>query len=613
MKFINLFFGILVLSPSLVLANPTYQSIYQLNDKSQASAGINFAFGADGRFYGVNNDVLNPAIWSVKTDGTDFSILDNPNKFSSGAMNEFAINSQGLFFNGALPTDQNDTAQGSCPYVYHVIPEGGTVGVPHYKYGFIYKFNAQTPPEKLAASEANLCPRAMAVDKQAWIYFISKPTDSADGIAEALYKMPSDGSAAPTLLHTFTSVNGDGLNPFASREKPRGIYLSNDGQSLYGLNGGGGDNGKGYVWRINLDGSGFEKIFHNSNDANTSFLLGSTASNAQMPPFIEVNGYLYGTGNFGESGPPANRGGIWRIKTDGTEFTKLFSFVPASSGRYPAGTMALGGDGNIYGTAFDGTSTAAGGTIYRINPTQITGANSGVEIVYVMQRDDSIDGIRLYGLINGRDGKLYGVNAAVSTTLGGRVYALDIGYTPSSPVINSFVSSPNEVEWIGSAQSVATLSWDVSNASVCTASGAWSGNKTTSGSEQVVPAQLGDNIYTLTCDSGSGLEDAISAQSVTVKTVEPISSSSSSSSVAVSSSSSLSNSSNNSSEPVSSSSAAVSSSSSVAVSSSSVAISSVASSATVIDSNQSSGGGGAMNLWWILSLCLLLLGRRATR
>lgn len=59
----------------------------------------------------------------------------------------------------------------------------------------------------------------------------------------------------------------------------------------------------------------------------------------------------------------------------------------------------------------------------------------------------------------------------------------------------------------------------------------------------------------------------------------------------------------------STSSAPASSNSSSSVAVSSVAVSSSSSSATVIESNKS-GGGGAMNLWWMLSLCLLALGRR---
>jgi len=51
----------------------------------------------------------------------------------------------------------------------------------------------------------------------------------------------------------------------------------------------------------------------------------------------------------------------------------------------------------------------------------------------------------------------------------------------------------------------ATLTWSSTNASSCTASGAWSGNEPTSGSMVVTPTTTGTNTYTLTCvDSTSG-------------------------------------------------------------------------------------------------------------
>jgi probable HAF family extracellular repeat protein len=45
----------------------------------------------------------------------------------------------------------------------------------------------------------------------------------------------------------------------------------------------------------------------------------------------------------------------------------------------------------------------------------------------------------------------------------------------------------------------ATVAWTASNVADCAASGAWSGIKTASGSEQVTPVNTGTNSYTLTC------------------------------------------------------------------------------------------------------------------
>jgi len=55
-----------------------------------------------------------------------------------------------------------------------------------------------------------------------------------------------------------------------------------------------------------------------------------------------------------------------------------------------------------------------------------------------------------------------------------------------------------------------TLTWSSTNATSCTASGDWSGSKTTSNSESVTPGSTGTKTYTLTCSGpgGSGLNSA---------------------------------------------------------------------------------------------------------
>jgi uncharacterized protein (TIGR03118 family) len=50
----------------------------------------------------------------------------------------------------------------------------------------------------------------------------------------------------------------------------------------------------------------------------------------------------------------------------------------------------------------------------------------------------------------------------------------------------------------------ATITWSTSNATSCSASGAWSGNEPTGGSIMVTPTVAGSDIYTLTCAGMSG-------------------------------------------------------------------------------------------------------------
>jgi len=57
------------------------------------------------------------------------------------------------------------------------------------------------------------------------------------------------------------------------------------------------------------------------------------------------------------------------------------------------------------------------------------------------------------------------------------------------------------------------LSWDSTNANSCKASGAWSGNKALSGSEQITNISEGDYNYTLACNNQiANISDSVSLQ-----------------------------------------------------------------------------------------------------
>ena len=61
----------------------------------------------------------------------------------------------------------------------------------------------------------------------------------------------------------------------------------------------------------------------------------------------------------------------------------------------------------------------------------------------------------------------------------------------------------------------ATLTWSSTDATACTASGAWSGARSTSGTQSVTPSSTGNNTYTLTCSGAGGGASASKDLSVT--------------------------------------------------------------------------------------------------
>lgn len=76
-----------------------------------------------------------------------------------------------------------------------------------------------------------------------------------------------------------------------------------------------------------------------------------------------------------------------------------------------------------------------------------------------------------------------------------------VNVVPNVPAVNFTVNGGQGPVTITNGQS-ATLAWTTSDATACTASGAWSGGKATSGSEAVTPTS--NSTYTLTCTGPGG-------------------------------------------------------------------------------------------------------------
>lgn len=85
---------------------------------------------------------------------------------------------------------------------------------------------------------------------------------------------------------------------------------------------------------------------------------------------------------------------------------------------------------------------------------------------------------------------------------------------PPPPAVDlSFESAASAIDL---GQSV-MLTWNAVNATGCSASGAWSGTKASTGSESVEPGMLGTMIYRLSC-TGAGAPDT---EQVTVVVTDP--------------------------------------------------------------------------------------------
>jgi uncharacterized repeat protein (TIGR03803 family) len=145
-----------------------------------------------------------------------------------------------------------------------------------------------------------------------------------------------------TTLHSF--MGSDGANPYA------GVTLS--GNTLYGTTYAGGSSGEGTVFRVNTDGTDFTNL-HN-------FTYGDGAE--PLAGVILSDTTLYGTTFVGGS---SGFGTVFSVNIDGSGFTNLYVFTNGTDGANSrAGLLSLGN--TLYGTAFGGGNLGAG-TVFKIN------------------------------------------------------------------------------------------------------------------------------------------------------------------------------------------------------------------------------------------------------
>jgi uncharacterized repeat protein (TIGR03803 family) len=91
----------------------------------------------------------------------------------------------------------------------------------------------------------------------------------------------------------------------------------------------------------------------------------STASGSTAPLIQGPDGTLYGVSALGgASGPPAS-GTVFKVQPDGSGFGIIYSFTNGSDGAGPAAGLALSGN-TLYGTTKNG-GTGAHGTIFKVN------------------------------------------------------------------------------------------------------------------------------------------------------------------------------------------------------------------------------------------------------
>jgi uncharacterized repeat protein (TIGR03803 family) len=184
-------------------------------------------------------------------------------------------------------------------------------------------------------------------------------------------------------IHNFTGSNNDGAFPQG------GVTLGTDG-NFYGTTYEGGSVTAGAVFKVTQSGT-YTTIY--------SFTGGSDGAYPYAPPVEGNDGNFYGTTTAGGNTTACGGGcgTIYKITPAGT-LTTLHQF-DITDGYAPNGPLALGTDGNFYGTTTFGTSANAG-VVFKISPT------GKFTLLYSF---DSTHGETPFGgLVQGADGNFYG-------------------------------------------------------------------------------------------------------------------------------------------------------------------------------------------------------------
>jgi uncharacterized repeat protein (TIGR03803 family) len=339
-----------------------------------------------------------------------------------------------------------------------------------------------------------------------------------------------------TLLRSLGATATDASLPYT------GVVEGPD-HNLYGTTLRGGDNDKGAIFRIGLDGNNFSIIHH---------FTGANGENPEGALIVGSDGELYGTTLQGGS---SNRGTIYRVSTAGV-FTLLYSFPSLSAfgsigtainatGANPRAGLLLAADGNYYGTAYQG-GPGGFGTVFRMTPAGVVSVfhafqgpsrGGGFPLSSVTQDaqgnfygttqaggpqdvgsayrisssgefallhgfvNSGVDGANPYASLLPANGAIYGASFTGPSGLG-TLFKLDLGSNGALPVEISV--SPADI--LEDQTSTITWSSPTAAAATCKATGSWAnGDKASSGTESVTPTVAGIYIYALSCTDGAGV------------------------------------------------------------------------------------------------------------
>jgi uncharacterized repeat protein (TIGR03803 family) len=367
-------------------------------DGSQPYAGL--ALGNDGNFYGTSFDGGTNgfgSIYKISPGGAltplcsfDYGDGENP---TAGLT---------LGFDGYL---YGTTFGGGSNFLYGTVFQISTNGAFTPLYSFTNGSDGANPYGGLVqAGNGN---------------FYGTTLEGGAGNYGAIFQITSAGALTP--LYYFTNgVDGS---------QPRATLTLGGGGTLVGTTYAGGTYGQGVVFSITI--SGALTPLHSFNGTNDGA--------NPVGQLTRANGLFYGTASVGGT----NGGGTVFTITAGGAFNVLYSFTGGSDGANPAAGLALGSDGNFYGTTYAGGPNGDGG-IFKITPQAVL-----TPLYLFMGGDDGSSSFAM--LVQGNNGDFYGTTQYGGSDGDGVVF--DISPISTSLVLTSITQSSGTIAFTWSGQS----------------------------------------------------------------------------------------------------------------------------------------------------------------
>ena len=285
--------------------------------------------------YGGSNNY--GTIFKIKPDGTGFLKLMDFTGLN-GRSPKGSLISDGTFLYGMTPDGGSNTDG----IIFKIMPDGTGFSV-------IHNFGATTFDGKF--------PDGNLIFDGFFLYGVTESGGSSP--AGTLFEIKTDGTNY-LQLYNFNSISGG---------TPVGTLIS-DGTYFYGMTKFGGASllDDGTIFKIKMDGSSYSTLLEFSGAAN---------GKSPWSSLITDGSYLYGMTYYGGIN---DKGAVFKIKMDGSGFSKIYDFT-SSSGNFPWGSLTSDGS-YLYGMTTMGGANGDG-VIFKIDGlagVEETSNNFGINI-----------------------------------------------------------------------------------------------------------------------------------------------------------------------------------------------------------------------------------------